>query len=285
MSAHPAPERHMKLLDRIGIDISRRLPLEAAIDWAAKNRLKHIDIQLDTGDNALDKFDAKRCKGVRKLLDKHGLELGLHTNSAVNVAEYSPIVADGVTAYLKRYVDLVVKLGASWTEMHAGYHFTKDQKMRMEAGRVRLQRIVAYAEKKKALVLLENLNKEPKDAEVHYLAHTIEEWQYYWDIKSPNFKLSFTANHAHLVPEGIEGFVKALDFRRVHEVRLADCFRNGYEVHLPPGKGNINFGKMFKLIEGAGFKGHYTNAFGTLDDMLAARQTFVNHARKAGVKV
>ncbi len=275
----------MKLIDRIGIDISRRLKLETAIEWAAKNGLKHIDIQLDTGDNALPKFDAKRCNAVRKLLDKHGLELGLHTNSAVNVAEYSPHVADAVTEYLKRYVDLVPKLGASWTEMHAGYHFTKDKKMRMEAGKARLQAVVKHAEKKKVLVLLENLNKEPDDAEVHYLAHTVEEWQYYWDIKSPNFKLCFTANHAHLVPEGIEGFVKALNFKRVHEVRLADCFRNGFEVHLPPGKGNVNFGKMFKLIEGAGFKGGYTNAFGTLDDMLAARQTFVAHARKAGVKV
>jgi sugar phosphate isomerase/epimerase len=275
----------MKLLDRIGIDISRRLKLETAIEWAAKNGLKHIDIQLDTGDNALPKFDAKRCNAVRKLLDKHGLELGLHTNSAVNVAEYSPHVADAVTEYLKRYVDLVPKLGASWTEMHAGYHFTKDKKMRMEAGKARLQAVVKHAEKKKVLVLLENLNKEPDDAEVHYLAHTVEEWQYYWDIKSPNFKLCFTANHAHLVPEGIEGFVKALNFKRVHEVRLADCFRNGFEVHLPPGKGNVNFGKMFKLIEGAGFKGGYTNAFGTLDDMLAARQTFVALARKAGVKV
>lgn len=275
----------MKLLDRIGIDISRRLKLETAIEWAARHGLKHIDIQLDTGDNALPKFDARRCAGVRKLLDKHGIELGLHTNSAVNVAEYSPHVADAVTDYLKRYVDLVGRLGASWTEMHAGYHFTKDKKMRMEAGKARLQAVVKHAEKKKALVLLENLNKEPDDAEVHYLAHTTEEWQYYWDIKSPNFKLCFTANHAHLVPEGIEGFVKALNFKRVHEVRLADCFRNGYEVHLPPGKGNINFGKMFKLIEGAGFKGGYTNAFGTLDDMLAARQTFVDHARKAGVRV
>ncbi len=275
----------MSLINRIGIDISRRLKLETAIEWAAQHGLKHIDIQLDTGENALPKFDAKRCAGVRRLLDKHGLELGLHTNSAVNVAEYSPHVADAVTDYLKRYVDLVGKLGASWTEMHAGYHFTKDKKMRMEAGRARLQAVVKHAEKKKALVLLENLNKEPDDAEVHYLAHTVEEWQYYWDIQSPSFKLCFTANHAHLVPEGIEGFVKALNFKRVHEVRLADCFRNGYEVHLPPGKGDINFGKMFKLIEGAGFKGGYTNAFGTLDDMLAARQTFVQHARKAGVKV
>ena len=275
----------MSLLDRIGIDISRRLKLETAIELAAKNGLKHIDIQLDTGDNALPKFDTKRCNAVRKLLDKHGLKLGLHTNSAVNVAEYSPIMSDAVTEYLKRYVDFVLKLGASWTEMHAGYHFTKDKKLRMEAGKERLKRVVAYAEKKKVLVLLENLNKEPDEAEVHYLAHTVEEWQYYWDIQSRNFKLCFTANHAHLVPEGIEGFVKALNFKRVHEVRLADCFRNGFEVHLPPGKGNVDFGKMFKLIEGAGFKGGYTNAFGTLDDMLAARATFVKHAQAAGVKV
>jgi len=275
----------MSLIDRIGIDISRRLKLEDAIEWAAKNGLHHIDIQLDTGDNALPKFDTKRCNAVRKLLDKHGLELGLHTNSAVNVAEYSPHVSDAVTEYLKRYVDLVPRLGASWTEMHAGYHFTKDKQARMEAGKERLKRVVAYAAKKKVLVLLENLNKEPEDAEVHYLAHTVEEWQYYWDIKSPNFKLCFTANHAHLVPEGIEGFVNALDFRRVREVRLADCFRNGFEVHLAPGKGDVDFGNMFRLIEGKGYRGYYTNAFTTLDDMLAARDTLVNHARAAGVAV
>ena len=169
--------------------------------------------------------------------------------------------------------------------MHAGYHFTKDKAMRMAAGRARLQDIVTYAEKKGALILLENLNKEPDTAEVHYLAHTIGDWQYYWDIKSPNFKLSFTANPAHLVPEGVEGFVKALNFKRVHEVRLADCWRNGFEEHLVPGKGNMNFGKMFKLIEGAGFKGHYTNAFGTLEDMQWARGHMVSKARAAGVAV
>jgi len=275
----------MKLRDRIGVDISRRLKLEDAIEWAAKNGLHHIDIQLDTGENALPKFDAKRCTAVRKLLDKHGIALGLHTNSAVNVAEYSPVVADAVTEYLETYVNLVPKLGASWTEMHAGYHFTKDKEARMAAGRERLKRIVGHAEKKKVLVLLENLNKEPQDAEVHYLAHTVEEWQYYWDIKSPSFRLCFTANHAHLVPEGIEGFVAALDFKRVGEVRLADTWRNGYEVHLSPGAGDMDFGAMFKLIEGKGYRGYYTNAFSSLDAMLAGRDYLVDKARAAGVKV
>lgn len=275
----------MKLRDRIGVDLGRKIRLEDGIEWAAKNGVRFIDVQLDTAENALTTFDAKRCTAVRKQLDKRRIKLGLHTNSAVNVAEYSPHVADAVTDYLKSHVDIFPRLGASWMVVHAGYHFSKDKALRMKAGRERLQRVVAHAEKKKALVLLENLNKEPEDAEVHYLAHTVEEWQYYWDIQSPAFKLSFTANHAHLVPEGIEGFVKVLDFKRVGEVRLADTYRNGHEIHLKPGTGNLDFGQMFKLIEGKGYRGHYTNAFGSLGDMLAGRDYLVDRAREAGVRI
>jgi hypothetical protein len=32
---------------------------------------------------------------------------------------------------------------------------------------------------------------------------------------------------------------------------------------------------MFRRIEGKGFMGHYTNAFGSLDDMLAGRDDLV----------
>ena len=42
---------------------------------------------------------------------------------------------------------------------------------------------------------------------------------------------------------------------------------------------------MFKLIEDTGFRGTYTNAFGKLDDMLAARHYLVDQARAAGVTV
>jgi sugar phosphate isomerase/epimerase len=128
------------------------------------------------------------------------------------------------------------------------------------------------------------LNKEPAAAEVHYLAHTVEEWRYYFErIQSPVFKLSFTANHAHLVPEGIGGFVEALDFGRVEEVRLADCFRNGHEVHLKPGAGDLDFAEMFQSIEAKGFAGHYMNAFGSLDDMLAGRDELVRLASAIGI--
>src|SRR5260370_16593221 len=81
----------------------------------------------------------------------------------------------------------------------------------MQTGRERLKRVVSYAERKGALVLLENLNKEPAEAEVHYLAHTIEEWRYYFDPNpSPAFALSFPVNHPPLGPEGIPGFFSPL---------------------------------------------------------------------------
>ena len=274
----------MGLRERIGVDIGRKLKLEDAVSWAEANRVAYIDVQLDTGANALKTVDAARAHKVRAHCERAGIHLGLHTSSAVNVAEYAPHMADAVDAYLRAYVDAAALLGAEWIVMHAGFHFTSDIEQRMQVGRERLQRIVGYAEQRGALVLLENLNKEPADAEVHYLAHTVEEWRYYFEaIRSPAFRLSFTVNHAHLVPEGIEGFVAALDMSQVEEVRLADCFRNGHEVHLKPGAGDLDFTDMFRRLDGAGFSGHYMNAFGSLDDMLAGRDDLVRLAAAAGL--
>jgi sugar phosphate isomerase/epimerase len=276
----------MALLDRIGIDIGRKIRLEDAIELAARHGVRFIDVQLDAGDNTMERFDGARAAAVRAACERHGVQLGLHTSSAVNVAEYAPVVADAVDGYLLAYLDAYRLLDARWMVVHAGFHFTSDKAMRMHAGRERIKRIAAAAESSGAVLYLENLNKEPEAAEVHYLAHTLEEWRYYFEaIDSPSLRLSFTANHAHLVPEGVDGFVDALDFRRVGEVRLADCYRNGHEVHLVPGQGDLDFGRLFARIEAAGFSGHYTNAFGSLDDMLAARAPLVAFARAAGVNV
>jgi len=274
----------MSLRDRIGIDVGRRLKLEDAIEWAAEHEVHWIDIQLDSGANVLSGFDDPRAAGVRRACERYAVHLGLHTASAVNVAEVAPYVADAVEHYLEAYVEIAARLGAEWIVVHAGFHFTSDKERRMAVGRDRLKRIASHAERHGAVVLLENLNKEPDEAEIHYLAHTVEEWRYYFDaIRSSAFKLSFTVNHAHLVPEGIAGFVDALDMSRVEEVRLADCFRNGHEVHLKLGAGDIDFADMFQRVEGKGFNGHYTNAFGSLDDMLAGRDELVRLAGHIGI--
>jgi sugar phosphate isomerase/epimerase len=262
-------------LARIGIDVGRKLRLEDAVTWASTHAVQLIDIQLDTGDSAVSGITPERAAFVRRSCERTGTSLGLHTNSAVNVAEYAPFVADAVDAYLRAYIDAAAALGAGWVVVHAGFHFTADLDQRMQAALDRLRRSADYAGGKHVTLLLENLNKEPADAEVHYLAHTSEEWRWFYEqIDSPALQLSFTANHAHLVPEGVEGFLRTLPLDRVREVRLADCFRNGIEQHLNPGDGDLDFAALFSALEGQGFRGHYTNAFGSLDDMLTARTRF-----------
>ena len=276
----------MTLRDRIGVDIGRKLALEEAVAWAAAHRVRFIDVELDAGANALPTLDGRRAAAVRAACERHGIRLGLHTSSAVNVAEYAPYVGDAVEQYLLAYIEAAIRLGAGCIVVHAGFHFTSDRDQRMEAGRERLARIAAAAEREGVLILLENLNKEPAAAEIHYLAHTVEEWRFYFDhIRSPAFGLSFTVNHAHLVPEGIAGFVEALDMALVAEVRLADCWRNGDEVHLKPGAGDIDFAEMFRRVEGGGFRGHYMTVFGSLDDMLWGRDELVRLARAGGLAV
>ena len=126
----------MTLRDRIGIDVGQRLRIEDAIERAAAGGVRYIDIQLDTAADAVTSIDDMRAEGVRRALQRHGIHLGLHTLSAVNVAEYSPYVSDAVDRYLRAYIDIYQKLGAEWIVVHAGYHFTSDKEMRMSYGRI-----------------------------------------------------------------------------------------------------------------------------------------------------
>lgn len=267
------------LLDRIGVDINQKLPLEQAVEWAVKHKVPYIDLCLDQTPELLEK-GSPRLASARRHLEAHGIRLGLHTLSAVNIAETSPFAASAADAYLAAYLDAAQKLGAGWIVVHGGYHFTSDKKARMEAAVARIARAAKAAEKKKARILLENLNPEPEQAEMHYLCADLEECKYYFDrLDSPALGWSFTVNHAHIRPNTIEDFLKNLDLTRCGEVRLADC-RGTHEEHLKPGEGTIDFPAMFAAIEKSGYRGHYMQAFGSLDDMLWGRDTLAALAEK-----
>src|SRR6266850_2218418 len=109
----------MSLRDRIGIDVGRRLRLEDALEWRQSMRCAGSTSSL-TPANALSSFDDARAAGVRRACERYGVHLGLHTASAVNVAEVAPYVGDAVARYLDAYVEIVPRLGAEWIVMHAG---------------------------------------------------------------------------------------------------------------------------------------------------------------------
>jgi len=260
----------MNLRDRIGYDAGGTR-LEEALAWAAANAFHYVDFNADRGPNHLSSWGEERVRAVRDTCARHDVHLGLHTASAVNVAEFSPYVSEAVDAYLRANIDCARRLGCEWLVVHGGYHFSSDLQARKTASLERLQRAVVYAESAGAHLLLENLNFEPDHAEIHYLAHTVDECRYYFDaIASARFGWAFTVNHANLVPEGIDGFIEAFGIRRIGEVRLADNLGDR-EVHLKPGEGNIDFRSLFTRLESTGYQGHYMMAFGDQADKLEAR--------------
>lgn len=271
-----------KLFNRIGVDINQKLALEPAVEWAIKHKVPFIDLCLDQTPELLERSSPRLGK-ARKQLEKNGIKLGLHTLSAVNIAETSPFVTSAADAYLAAYLDAAKKLGAGWIVVHGGYHFGSDKRVRMDAAVARIARAAKAAEKKKLKLLLENLNPEPDQAEVRYLCNDLEECRYYFErLDSPALGWSFTVNHAHIRPNRIDAFMAGLDMRRCGEVRLADC-RGTHEEHLRPGEGTIDFAAMFAAIEASGYRGHYMQAFGSLDDMLIGRAMLAALAEK-GVK-
>jgi len=167
-----------------------------------------------------------------------------------------------------------MKLGCEWVIVHQGYHFSANVDERLSASLRHLRHAADYAEGVGAHLVLENMNWEPDDAEVHYLGHNVEEYRTYFNaITGEHFGWAFTVNHAHMVPEGIDGFLDAFGIERIGEVRLADNLGD-IEVHLKPGEGNINFSSLFRRLESSGYRRHYTMAFGSLEDKLEGREFF-----------
>ncbi len=94
----------MTLKDRIGVDVGRKLPVEDAIRWAAGRDVRYIDLQLDIEPNPIESFDDARCEHIAALCADSGVHLGLHTLSAVNIAEVSPLLRDAADRYLEAYI-------------------------------------------------------------------------------------------------------------------------------------------------------------------------------------
>lgn len=265
------------LRDRIGFDAGARR-VEDALDWGGRNGFHQIDFNADIGLNHVHEWSDQRVHAVRELAKAKRIELILHTLSGVNVAEFSPMVAPAVDQYLQVNLKLAQRLGVGQVIVHGGFHFGNNIPQRRQASLDRLKRLVPQAEQANVTLLLENLNREPDNAEVHYLAYNVDECRPYFDsIRSQRFGWAFTANHAHLVPEDFSGFLDAFGIGRVGEVRLADC-KGDKEEHLLPGQGTLDFSGLFKRLEGDGYQGHYSMAFGTDDDKLRARDYFAGLA-------
>lgn len=268
----------MPAAERFGFNAPGDRPLEASIKWAAENHFFYLDFNADDGPNALDSFDDSRVGRVHDLCAQHNVHIGIHTRSSVNNAEIAPYVAGAVDEYNRINIRLAKRLGCEWVIVHGGYHFG-DVGRRREAAVARLQRLADTASEEEMPLWLENHNKEPEHAEIHYIPYTVEQLRWFLDAPglhdTPWLLWSFNVGHANLVPEKIPGFLEAFDVRRIAQVRVTDN-RGDYEEHLVPGKGNIDFVDTFRRLDSAGYTGPFSLDFGTLEDKARIRDQWLS---------
>lgn len=260
----------MNLRDRIGVDLGTRgdSSVLECVQWAAEHDVRFLDIRID--DRLPDGFGDAEAEEIRETCEAGGVHLGLHNESAVNMAEVSPFVREATERYLFAYLDAAEALGAEWLVVHGGFHFG-DYDVRSEAAIDLLGRADDRSGEKE--LLLENHNPEPADGEIQYIPVTIDECEQFFGELDVGW--AFTVNHAHMRPAGIDGFLDELPVHRCGEVRIADN-RGDVEEHLFPGTGTIDFVSLFDRLERDGFDGHYMLGFGTPEDMLDGRDYLVD---------
>ena len=252
--------------------------IEDGMLWAAANAFHFLDFNADHGANALPTWTDERVRAVRALAEAHDLNLGIHTLSGVNVAEFSPYMSEAVDAYLQANIDLGRRLGAHHVITHAGLHQSSELDLRHKASLEHLQRAAEYAERLGVTLLVENLNVEPPEAELHYLGHSIDELRVYFDAISPSaLKWAFSANHMHLLPGDFDAFVDAFGVERIGLVLVADN-RGRTEEHLLPGQGTMDFRRLFARLEGDGYRGPYMLTFGNREQKIAGRDYLLAQA-------
>jgi sugar phosphate isomerase/epimerase len=259
----------MPARERFGFFAHPGTPIEAVLRWGAEHGFTSCDFNADFNPNGLGDFDdAERVRDVRELCERHGITLALHSTSGINMAEVGPYVSEAVDEYNRAYIRLARRLGCAAVIVHGGIHF-KDVERRKNAAVDRLRRLLPLAESEKVELWFENHNTEPEHAEIHYIPDNVEETAWFLDAPglkdSPWLKWSFNAGHAHLVPDGVQGFLDAFGVDRIAQVRLTDN-PGTYELHLIPGQGTVDFPDTFQRLGKAGYAGPYCLDFGATDE-------------------
>jgi sugar phosphate isomerase/epimerase len=241
-------------------------PLEQAIRWAVEHGFRRVDFNADTRANQPATFTAERVALIRALAAEHGVDLGIHTSSAVNMAEITPVMADAADEYIRQNLDVAQTLGCSHVIAHGGYHFSSDVEARFAAGIERLALAARLAEERDVELHFENHNAEPEHAEIHYIPCDVAETRrFFGAVSSPSLRWACNVGHAMLVPDGFEGFLDAFGAEIIGHVRLHDT--NGrYEEHFRPGEGIVDFRHVFRTLHERGYRGPFTLDFGAPEE-------------------
>ena len=237
-------------------------PLEQAIRWAAEHAFSRVDFNADNEANFPASFTPERVASTRSLAAEHGVAIGIHTSSAVNMAEITPVMAAAADAYVRQNLDLAQSLGCSHVILHGGFHFSSDVEerfgpasrawgWRFGSPRSAAWRSISRTTTPSPSTLRSTTSRTPSP----------RARRYFDVVSSPKLRWACNVGHALLVPDGFEGFLDAFGADTIGQSGCTTptaCTRSTFV----PARASWTSAQVFTTLHARGYRGPFTLDFG-----------------------
>lgn len=235
-------------------------PVEYYLEFAERNGLGHLEIDLLKEHSLLESFTDKRAANLKAEAGKHHVRLSLYSRRALNLVGKDRALADAEAGYVIKCIELAKKLDAEFVTTCIGSvesqkHFASACKSAMARVIRNLQRVVQVCEKQEMRLALANSNLMPKGSELFYLGDRIKDFSLLFSkIKSPYLNFCLDLGHAH-TNEGIPKYIEKLGGKIIN-VHYHDNDGTKDE-HLNVGDGSINWKQVMRLFKKIGYWGPF----------------------------
>ncbi|MBZ4486734.1 sugar phosphate isomerase/epimerase [Microbacterium sp. cx-55] len=219
--------------------------------------------------NRPDLITRARARALRELLESHNVSPIVHTDSSVNTAELYPGIRDAVRRHMDGYLDLCTQVGSRTLIVHGGLTFSDDPSAAVDASVAMLGEWASDAASVGITLVLENMNALPAEAEIRYLGCTGAEVRHLIDtVDSPALRACVDLGHAHLLDEGVAGFVASVAGHIGH-VQITD--NDGVlDHHLALGTGTLDIDAALVELHAAGYRGALAVELDGVDDRVTS---------------
>lgn len=239
------------LAQQLGISSGR--DIDEALQLATEVEVAVVELACQHRGQRPADLPASRRRRIANEAQARQIQLVVHSDSAVNVAEIHPGIRRAVKEHLGEYLRLGADVDATRLVVHAGLHFdSSDRTAVLDAATDTLARTAAIAEKNGITLVLENMNV--LNSEIDYFGVTAQDICDVLDaVDSPALRACADLGHAHLLPGGITEFVSALS-HRIDYVQLTD--NDGFvDHHLPLGSGTVDLAVVAASLGAVDFSG------------------------------
>lgn len=233
-------------------------PPEDYIRFAESHGFEHIEIDLFSPIQWLERFHKARVRSLRQALEKTNLTTSFHAAYMLNLANYLPEIRAAAVRYAERLLQVANELGARWVTLHPGYGVgipTLEwvRALALDCLRWSLNRLLPIAERLGVALALENINPTPPGSEIVFLLDSSAELQQLLsEFPSPALTVCIDVGHAAVA----DGFLAYWAVAGDRCVGLHIHDNDGHDdLHFVPGDGVIEWDEVIGTLGQSGFDG------------------------------